>query len=298
MFTRNHSELDHNKITQIPTDIFNKLRALRRLKLIGSKITCDCETHAKYKHWRSLGLDVELTCHGPAKIGGRKIAQLNERDVNCSKYDVNITLWVKCYDYDSSWLFGSENWKLHLLSTDKAEHSRDANAQIEEVPVVTEGSNLFICKSDENLNLDDGAFKSYEDVSDVSAGEVFCTISTTSGGIKGKPARVEVVDENNTLMVKIFAKHKSAITLKNDEQVILQCPGGLWTRTLLSKIAQINCVIHFQKLHCAWENFSDNNRSNRNSCSNRTILMHMRGLPSNWPVKVKMIHHQRYDFLG
>lgn len=93
--------------------------------------------------------------------------------------------------------------------------------------MVTEGSNLFICKSDENLNLDDGAFKSYEDVSDVSASEVFCTISTTSGGIKGKPARVEVVDENNTLMVKIFAKHKSAITLKNDEQVILQCPGGL-----------------------------------------------------------------------
>lgn len=94
------------------------------------------------------------------------------------------------------------------------------------MPLVSEGSDLFVCKVDDHLNLDDAAFKSYEDVSDVSDSESTCVVSTSSGGIKGKVARIETDDENKA--VKIYVKHKSPITLKNDEQVILQCAGGLY----------------------------------------------------------------------
>lgn len=94
-----------------------------------------------------------------------------------------------------------------------------------EVPIVTEGSDLFVCQADDNLNLDDVAFKSHDY-------ELGCVISTTSGEIKGKTARIEILDKDSAdladaaLHVKMFVKHKTVITLKNDEQVILQCPGG------------------------------------------------------------------------
>lgn len=115
---------------------------------------------------------------------------------------------------------------LLFLFIDNDGASRGTGQSEKEVPVVTDGSDLFVCKADDNLNLDNSAFRSYEDVSDVSTSELICSISTTSGTIKAKPARIEVVDENNALTVKMFTKNKATITLKNDEQVILQCPGG------------------------------------------------------------------------
>lgn len=76
---------------QIPTDIFDNLRGLRRLKLIGSNIICDCDIFDKFSHWKSIGIDVDLTCHGPPKFNGKKIHNLNQRDL-CSEFEALLTI--------------------------------------------------------------------------------------------------------------------------------------------------------------------------------------------------------------
>lgn len=86
----NFSELNNNKLTQIPDDTFVNLPSLRRLKLIGSNIVCDCGLFEKVKRWKGRGLDVDLTCHGPSQFTGRKVINLSERELNCSEYIRNV----------------------------------------------------------------------------------------------------------------------------------------------------------------------------------------------------------------
>lgn len=86
----NCSELNNNDVAQIPADIFSNLRALKQLKLIGSKIVCNCATLEKVSHWRSSGLDVDLTCIGPANLAKKNIRQLSSRELNCSECAVCI----------------------------------------------------------------------------------------------------------------------------------------------------------------------------------------------------------------
>lgn len=105
-----------------------------------------------------------------------------------------------------------------------------------EQKLVSENSDIFTCQPNDNLNLDADAFKSSEIVNvesrEFNENNLICIVSTVSGQIKGRPARVEIFDdadvasEQGSLNVKLFVKLQEPLTLKSSEQIILQCPTG------------------------------------------------------------------------
>lgn len=115
-----------------------------------------------------------------------------------------------------------------LFAENKNSNSGNRNQPEREFQLMTEDSDVFLCRSNNDLNLDVDAFKSSEVIS--GGHSSVCSVSTASGSIKAKAARVETLDSTDstseTTNVKIFAKLQSDIVLNSDEQVILQCPTG------------------------------------------------------------------------
>ncbi|XP_055686975.1 peroxidasin isoform X2 [Lutzomyia longipalpis] len=101
--------LYNNRLTTIPEGILNGMRNLRRLRLDGNALECDCRLL-----WllRLLGdpktsFQVAATCSSPSSVAGKNIYVLKETDLNCSKPKIipppkNIkvhmgeSVWIPC----------------------------------------------------------------------------------------------------------------------------------------------------------------------------------------------------------
>lgn len=97
-----------------------------------------------------------------------------------------------------------------------------------EIELLTEDSDLFVCRSNDGLNLDADPFRP----SDLF-GEPNCIVSSGSGELKSKSGRIETFNQENPSddsfdvnTVKIYVKVNFDLVLKSDEQVILQCSKG------------------------------------------------------------------------
>lgn len=78
--------LHNNKITQIPNGLFENMQTLKRLRLDNNEIACNCNVL-----WllnllkKSTYIEAEITCKYPTELTGKKLSDLNEADLDCSK---------------------------------------------------------------------------------------------------------------------------------------------------------------------------------------------------------------------
>jgi len=81
--------LYNNKLTQLPVDGFNRLNNLKRLRLDGNAIDCNCGVYSLWRRWhldvqRQL-VSISLTCASPQVLQNQGLSSLSEHHFKCGK---------------------------------------------------------------------------------------------------------------------------------------------------------------------------------------------------------------------
>lgn len=83
------SFLHNNKLVNLPLDVFNKLHSLKRLRLDGNPIDCNCGVYSLWRRWhldaqRQL-MTITLNCAQPPALQRLSFASLTELHFKCGK---------------------------------------------------------------------------------------------------------------------------------------------------------------------------------------------------------------------
>lgn len=79
--------LHNNKITQLTNGLFDNMVSLKRLRLDSNEIVCNCNILWLLKLLKkSAYIEAEINCKHPANVRGKSLSDLNESDLDCSKW--------------------------------------------------------------------------------------------------------------------------------------------------------------------------------------------------------------------
>lgn len=88
-----------NKISTIDVGTFQNMPTLKRIRLDGNYITCDCSLLwlTKVLKEKPFAIETAIICKYPEKFNGKNVKDLNESDLDCSK-SINFIKYNKLYD--------------------------------------------------------------------------------------------------------------------------------------------------------------------------------------------------------
>ena len=93
------SSLFKNKLVNIPANAFNNLASLKRLRLDGNPIACDCGVYSLWQHYHRQPqrnqIVITLICESPAALRRYGFANWQARSFHCSKSDFWLLLYCK-----------------------------------------------------------------------------------------------------------------------------------------------------------------------------------------------------------
>lgn len=120
--------LHNNKITQLKNGLFENMVSLKRLRLDNNDFVCNCNILWLLKLLgKSRHIEADIVCKHPANLMGKNLIDLNETDLDCSKYSKLSTIafgqptptimWKvngQPVDSSSRMFFGNQNTELHI----------------------------------------------------------------------------------------------------------------------------------------------------------------------------------------
>ncbi|KAK2722387.1 hypothetical protein QYM36_002803 [Artemia franciscana] len=87
--------LHNNKLQRIPSEAFQNLHEIKRLRLDSNALICDCQLIWLAKMLQDKGQETQsaVTCHDPAPMQGKPVTHLLEDEgFHCNKF-IGITRW-------------------------------------------------------------------------------------------------------------------------------------------------------------------------------------------------------------
>ena len=194
--------------------MFARLPQLKRIRVNGNEIVCDCDLMRVYEKLRERNVQVDITCQSPSRLSGKSVRNLREEDIKCQ-------IEAPFENFEA----GSQN-----------DESFDP-----EVQLVTKNGPSFLCQADHGLNLEE--FETDNELIDASNDESF-QIESLSSTIKrdqefialkryGKSTsriiRLVTESENAGLgdgqfQGQLFLRASLPVTLKTSDKVSIHCP--------------------------------------------------------------------------
>lgn len=84
-----YSFLFNNKLMNLPSEAFTRQPSLKRLRLDGNPIHCNCAIYSLWHYYQQHPqhklLNIALTCETPANLLHRNFNNLKEEDFHCSE---------------------------------------------------------------------------------------------------------------------------------------------------------------------------------------------------------------------
>lgn len=88
------SFLFNNKLMNLPSEAFTRLPSLKRLRLDGNPIHCNCAVHSLWQYYQQHPqhklLNIALNCETPAQLSHRNFNNLKDEDFHCSEYPLSF----------------------------------------------------------------------------------------------------------------------------------------------------------------------------------------------------------------